>query len=191
MATDSGHDAEAATPSVGSARLAPALHRLRSTLARLRGELELAELDQRPPGSATFAALEQALAQLSEVESLALALPARVYVLDDDPRLAELTANRLRRHGFDVLLGSELHTVVSSVGPGDRLVVDYGLLGERHDSAVESILARSRAIVVSGSASHASRERALAMGAVAYLVKPVEFEVLVALLRGEPEAGSS
>jgi ActR/RegA family two-component response regulator len=171
--------------------MAAELHRLRSTLARLRAELELAELDAVPPGPETFAALEEALSRVGEIESLTLAGACRVHVLDDDARLAELTATRLRRRGFEVLAGEDIEAMRLQLRPGDRLVVDFGLLTDATESVVRDVLAATRAVVISGSVRQATRERALEMGAAAYLVKPVEIDALVALLRQLPEAAPS
>src|SRR5437868_6687851 len=114
MDIDSRREAEAA-----------ALHQLRSTLARLKAELELAELDKLPPGPDAVAALDDAFQLLTALELALLPVTGRVFVLDDDARLAELFANRLRRRGFAVEVGTDLEAVVAQVQSGDRLVVDY------------------------------------------------------------------
>ena len=85
-----------------AAGLLGALHRLRSVLAKLKGELELAELDGVQPGATARAAIEEALAALSAAEHEALARRQRVLVADDDKRLAVLTARQLSREGFAV-----------------------------------------------------------------------------------------
>src|ERR1700676_3629573 len=92
---------ESAIGSHSSPELAAALHRLRSTLARLKAELELAQADgAAPPVSRLLSDLEQAFALLREVERAALGL-VTVLVVDDDARLAELTARGLRRSGYE------------------------------------------------------------------------------------------
>jgi CheY-like chemotaxis protein len=164
-----------------------ALHRLRSALAKLRGELELLELDGRPPGRDVFIAVDEAFDWLSRAEVAALGAPVRVLLADDDGRLAELTATRLRRFGFDVQAVAELSSVVSRLRDGDRVVVDYGLIADAPRSEVERIAGAGRMVVVSGSVAEADRIRALEMGAVAYLVKPVEIEDLARLLRAPAE----
>jgi len=92
---------ESATGSFRSPELAAALHRLRSTLARLKAELELAEAE----GSAAMPGrllgdLNESLMLLQAVEQAAFGV-APVLVVDDDARLAELTARGLRRLGYD------------------------------------------------------------------------------------------
>src|SRR5437868_577669 len=89
------------TGSSSSAELAAALHRLRSTLARVRAELEVADGDRAaPPVEVLLADLREALELLGDVESAALGV-VRVLVVDDDERLGELTARGLRRLGYD------------------------------------------------------------------------------------------
>jgi hypothetical protein len=84
-----------------STELAGGLHRLRSTLARLKAELELAQADGlAPPVSRLLSDLQEALALLREVERAALGL-VTVLVVDDDARLADLTARGLRRSGYE------------------------------------------------------------------------------------------
>ena len=155
-----------------------ALHRLRSTLARLKAELELAEADgAAPPVDRLLEDVEEALAHLSAAEESDTAR-TRVLVLDDDSRLGEITARGLRRLGFEADSSSSLPESL-----GDAvLVIDLGLL----DSVDASGLARLRAarpIVVTGATDRLSRDRAAAAGATDYLVKPVDLEELAAALR--------
>ena len=102
--------------------------------------------------------------------------------------MAELTATRLQRFGFTVESAGELAGALDRLRPGDRLVVDYGMIASGAQAEVAAVLRECRAIVVSGAVSDAAREHALAMGAVAYLVKPVEMAELARLLR-TPAAG--
>jgi len=109
-------------------------------------------------------------------------------VVDDDERLGELTAARLRRLGFAVESVADLESASVRVGAGDRLVVDYGVIADAPAAEVARLIEACRTIVVSGAVSDAARSRALALGAVAYLVKPVEMDELAHLLRA-PAAG--
>jgi CheY-like chemotaxis protein len=176
MGTDSAGTTEPAA-------ISDELHRLRSTLARLRGEVELLELDGRPPGREVFGALEEAFECLHRVEAAALGGSLRVVIADDDPRLAELTAARLRRLGFEVDVAGDLASAVDFLRGEDRLIVDYGLLISAGSSVPANVIGRSGMIVISGAVSDAAREKARELGAVAYLVKPVEIAELARLLR--------
>ena len=113
-----------ATSSSSRPELAAALHRLRSTLARARAELELA----RPDGDSVL--IERLLGDLSEaldvlglVEAAAFSIVS-VLVVDDDERLAELTARGLRRMGYVAESAARLR----ALRPREVVVFDLGVL---------------------------------------------------------------
>src|SRR6266550_1155126 len=82
------------TGSSSRTELAGALHRLRSTLARARAELELADADgDAPPVDKLLGDLGEALDLLGAVETAAFAI-VHVLVLDDDEQRAALKAAR-------------------------------------------------------------------------------------------------
>jgi len=157
--------------------LADALHRLRSTLARLKAELELAELDGAgAPTKRLLDDVREALTHLRAAED-ASRLHAAVLVVDDDVRLAEITARGLRRLGFDADASSSLR----SLRDREVLVVDLSLL-EALDAAAHQDVRASRPIVVTGATDQRSRALAASLDASAYLVKPVELEELAAAI---------
>ena len=167
-----------ATGSSSRPELAAALHRLRSTLARAKAELELAEADgaetalkQRLLGD-----LSEALQLLAQVEAAALSI-VPVLVLDDDGRLGELTARGLRRLGYDAESGSRMRPLK----PGEVVVLDLGLTASL-STADHLILRSARPIVVTGSADPHSRALAEDLSATDYLIKPVEIDDLVAAI---------
>jgi FlaA1/EpsC-like NDP-sugar epimerase len=114
---------DSATGSSPSPELAAALHRLRSTLARLKAELELAESDgaEARPGR-LLDDLNEALMLLQEVEQAAFGV-VPVLVVDDDARLAELTARGLRRLGYD----ADSTSALRQLRPKEIVVFDLGL----------------------------------------------------------------
>ena len=170
MASDTG--------SSRSAELAAALHRLRSTLARVKGELELAEEDGSDvPAARLLADLDEALAHLSSAEE-ALEPAVRVLVVDDDLKLAEITARGLRRRGFEVDAGAGLRVTMS----GEVLVLDLGVLHGLDETALEE-LRSLRPIIVTGGADRASRALGERVNASAYLVKPVDVDELARAIR--------
>jgi CheY-like chemotaxis protein len=165
----------------GSSRrpeLASTLHKLRSTLARLKAELELAEVDGTiPPTDRLLADLDEAFALLGVAEAMSQVL-GRVLVVDDDARLAEITARGLRRMGYEAESTSELRPLRA----GEVLVFDLSLFAALDAGARKSVRA-ARPIVVTGGTDAASRALASSIEASDFLVKPVELEVLAAAIK--------
>jgi len=165
------------TGSSSRPELAAALHRLRSTLARAKAELELAQTDgESPPPDRLLGDLREALQLLGQVEAIALSL-VPVLVLDDDERLGELTARGLRRLGYD----AESRSRMRALRPGEIVVLDLGMSADLGAANREALRA-ARPIVVTGSADPQSRAIAEDLGATDYLVKPVEIDDLVAAI---------
>src|SRR4029077_5423156 len=169
---------ESATGSSPRTDVAVALHRLRSTLARLKAELELAEVDDTaPPIGRLLAGLEEAFALLSSLEEADHAV-VRVLLLDDDGRLAEITARGLRRLGYE----AESGTTLRPLPPGEILVFDLGLLPGL-DAATKEAVRALKPIVLTGATDPASRAIASSLDATDYLVKPVVLEELAAAIK--------
>lgn len=171
-----------ATGSPSSPELAAALHRLRSTLARVKAELELAELD----GEAELAGrlrgdLREALDLLGVVESQVFRV-IPVLVLDDDERLAELTARGLRRLGYEAESAGAMRTL----RPGEVVVFDLSLSASLRPDQ-RAALSAVRPIVVTGAADAASRALADELGASDYLIKPVDPGGLAAAIQRRVE----
>jgi len=166
-----------ATGSSSRPELAAALHRLRSTLARAKAELELAQADgETPLKERLLGDLSEALQLLGQVEAAALSI-VPVLVLDDDERLGELIARGLRRLGYDAESASRLRPLK----PGEVVILDLSLTASL--TAADQVALRSaRPIVVTGSADPHSRAMAEDLGATDYLIKPVELEDLAAAI---------
>jgi CheY-like chemotaxis protein len=157
--------------------LPDALHRLRSTLARLKAELELAEIDgAAPPTRRLLEDVGEALSHLSAAEELSH-LRGSVLVVDDDARLAEITARGLRRLGFDADASSSLRSLKAR----EVLVFDLSLF-EVLDAAARQHVRAGRPIVVTGATDAGSRALASSLDASDYLVKPIELEELAAAI---------
>jgi CheY-like chemotaxis protein len=168
---------DSATGSSPSPELAAALHRLRSTLARLKAELELALEDgAAPPARRLLGDLDEALDLLREVERTALGL-VTVLVIDDDARLAELMARGLRRLGFE----SDSTDSFRESRRGEVVVFDLGLYTGL-DEGARSALRAVRPIVVTGATDPGSWALARSLNASDYLVKPVELDDLAAAI---------
>ena len=166
--------------------VAASLHRLRSTLARLKAELELAEADRiAPPIDRLLAGLEEAFALLSNLEEANNPV-VRVLLLDDDGRLAEITARGLRRLGYE----AESDTAMRPLRTGEILVFDLGLLPGL-DAAARDAVRAARPIVVTGATDPASRAIASSLDAADYLVKPVVLEELAEAIKRRAAEGQS
>jgi len=167
------------TGSSPGADRARSLHRLRSTLARVKAELELAETDgTAPPWQRLLEDLDEAFVLLSEAEDSDVGrVPLRVVVMDDDRRLGDVTARGLRRLGYE----ADSTDVVRGAQAGEVLVVDLGLL-EGLDAAMVEEMRLARPIIVTGSSGHAARLLAGEVETSAYLVKPIELKELAAAI---------
>ena len=175
-----------ATGSSPKADLTAALHRLRSTLARMKAELELSEADgTTTPIDTLLGDLDEALALLGVVEAASHGV-ARVLVVDDDARLAEITARGLRRLGFD----ADSSDTLRSLHKGEVLVFDLGLFPGL-DGAAKKAVHAARPIIVTGATDAAGRALAASLDASDYLVKPVDPEELAAAIRSRLEKASA
>lgn len=153
------------------------MHRLRSTLARARAEIELAGSDGSPPPiDRLLGDLREALDLLGQVEAVVFSTVS-VLVVDDDERLGELMARGLRRLGYEAESAGSLR----ALRPREVVVLDLGVSASL-DADELSALRASRPIVVTGAADPASRALADDLGATDYLVKPVELEELAAAI---------
>ena len=129
-----------------------------------------------PPMESLLDDVREALSHLSAVED-ASHLRGAVLVVDDDVRLAEITARGLRRLGFDADSSSNLRVLRGQ----EVLVFDLSLL-EGLDGAAHQDVRASRPIVVTGATDPASRALASSLDASDYLVKPIELEELAAAI---------
>jgi CheY-like chemotaxis protein len=175
---------ELATGSSPATDITAALHRLRSTLARLKAELELAEVDgTAPPTDRLLADLEEAFGLLGSIEGASQA-PVHVLVVDDDGRLAEITARGLSRLGYAAESSSALRALLA----GEVLVFDLSLLPGL-DAADRKAVRAAKPIVVTGATDPSSRAVAASLDASDYLVKPVDLEQLAAAITRRKAAG--
>jgi DNA-binding response OmpR family regulator len=121
--------------------------------------------------------MQEALELLAEVEAAVFAI-VPVLVVDDDERLAELTARGLRRLGYEAESAGRMRRL----RPREVVVFDLGLSSSLDATALATLRA-ARPIVVTGAADAASRALAEQLGASDYLLKPVDLEGLAAAIR--------
>ncbi|GBD41799.1 Signal transduction histidine-protein kinase BarA [bacterium HR39] len=119
------------------------------------------------------------------------ARPLTVLVVEDDPLGARLLAILLERLGHRVLHAADAADALAVLAaqPVDAVLLDlqlpdvHGLeLARRLRAHPDPRIARVPVVVVSGSDAPAERQRARAVGVVAFLAKPVERSGLAAAL---------
>lgn len=149
----------------------------------MKAELELAEADgTSPPIERLLEDLEEAFGLLSAAEDADQPI-TRVLVVDDDSRLAEITARGLRRLGFEARASATL----GELRPGEVLIVDLGLIEGLDQSHLQEVRA-ARPIIVTGATDRASRTLGDSVDASDYLVKPVELDALSAAIKRRKQA---
>lgn len=117
---------------------------------------------------------------------------AKLLVVDDEPRMAELTAEVLRRAGYDVdvaVSGTEALARIRISSP-DLMLLDY----EMPDMEAPEVLDQLRAggdriefpVIILTGARHGAADQVVGLerGATDYIVKGTDRQVLLARVRG-------
>jgi len=123
------------------------------------------------------------------------ATAGRVLVADDDADILELVSQRLERRGYEVsTAGDGNEALARTVAELPDAVVLDGLMPglEGHEVCAE-LRSRERTaaipvVLLTAKAADADRQRALDVGASAYMVKPFSIDELDQTLRGLIEA---
>jgi CheY-like chemotaxis protein len=113
----------------------------------------------------------------------------RILVVDDNDDVAEMTAEMLKMYGHQALTASDgpkALAVAASEQP-DVVLLDLGLPGMHGLEVAEMLHTKSTGkvpllIAVSGYGRAEDRERSRQAGCEHHLVKPVDFDRLLALL---------
>ena len=119
-------------------------------------------------------------------------MKAKLLVVDDEPRTAELTAELLRRAGYDVevaVSGTEALARIRLSSP-DLMLLDY----EMPDMEAPEVLDQLRSgadriefpVIILTGARHANSDQVVGLerGATDYIVKGTDRQVLLARIRG-------
>ena len=158
------------------------LHQLRSTLARLKAELELAA-DANASSRGLVDSVNEAIALLSSLERETRDAPL-VVVIDDDRRLADAVTQQLQRYGFRVASHATLAELPTNLPNNTKVVVDLSCLRLAKPDDAERIR-HLRPVVVTGSSDPLANIEARSYGAAICLLKPVDSTTLWRLLIAE------
>lgn len=119
-------------------------------------------------------------------------LPAKLLVVDDEPRMAEVTAELLRRAGYAVDVagsGSEALARVRSDSP-DLMLLDYEMADMEAPEVLDTLRSGAERIpfpvIILTGARHAPADQVVGIerGATDYIVKGTDRQVLLARVRG-------
>ncbi|MBL8273506.1 MAG: response regulator [Xanthomonadales bacterium] len=114
----------------------------------------------------------------------------RALVADDDPDLRDLLKLVLEEAGYEVETASSANDALdrATARPPDLLVIDVQMPGLSGNTAVYRLRAQGytgRIVTLSGSVVGDAREAALRAGADAFLLKPVDLEMLLRAAAGD------
>ena len=105
-----------------------------------------------------------------------MSAPARILVVEDEPRLGELLRLYLERDGYTVTVVADGRSAIATVdaGPVDLVVLDLMLPGVGGEAVLAAIRERGDTPVLIASAKRSDQERiaGLRTGADDYLAKP-------------------
>ena len=120
-----------------------------------------------------------------------MAEPAHVLIVDDDPRMVALLERLLMRAGYRVTGVTTIQSALEALGTltPDWVITDLMLpTGDGLDvlTHARGQQPQARVIVMTAFGSEATRQRALALGAHAFLSKPFSSQALLHTLANGP-----
>lgn len=119
--------------------------------------------------------------------------PQTLLVADDDPQVVAALARCLREAGFEVLEAVDGKTAIDHCAsrPPDLAIIDYEMTGLDGERLARQLSARPPLSVIFMSAHRGVQmvQDAVAAGALAYLVKPVDTHQMLAAVRTALERG--
>jgi FixJ family two-component response regulator len=118
-----------------------------------------------------------------------------ISIVDDDQGVREALQRMLRSYGFTTAVFGSAEQFLASGRPSGEscLILDVRMprmtgLGLHHQLVSEGC--RVPIILMTGSPTQGERERAMSMGVVSYLTKPVDEHILLDTLREALQYGS-
>jgi FixJ family two-component response regulator len=115
-------------------------------------------------------------------------IPPLIAVLDDEPKMCKAVARLLMIHGFEVVtftLGEELLAACAARLP-DCLLLDLHMAGINGFEVLERFAAQHvpvPVIVITGHDQPGNAERVQSLGAISYLLKPLDESKLLAVIQ--------
>ena len=111
-----------------------------------------------------------------------------ISIIDDDQAVREALQRMLRSYGFTTAVFGSAEQFLASGRPCDEscLILDVrmpGMTGPGLHHQLISEGCRVPIILITGSPTQAERERAMSMGVVSYMTKPVDERILLDTLR--------
>jgi FixJ family two-component response regulator len=118
-----------------------------------------------------------------------------ISIVDDDQAVREALQRMLRSHGFATEVFASAEQFLTSGRPCNEscLILDVHMPGMTGFGLHRHLVSEGRRvpiILITGSPTSGERERAMAMGAVSYLGKPLDETLLLATLREALQHGS-
>jgi two-component system cell cycle response regulator DivK len=114
----------------------------------------------------------------------------RVLLADDDRVLIHLLSTKLRRHGVETVIAHDAMQALMSAmrSPPDAIVLDIQMPGGTGIEGLRKLKASSKTsaipvIVLSGSGTSETPDQVKALGAAAFLLKPIDPDALYEVLR--------
>ena len=114
----------------------------------------------------------------------------KVLLADDDRVLTHLLSTKLRRHGAEVVVAHDAMQAFMSAmrSPPDVIVLDIHMPGGTGIEALRKLKASTKTsaipvIVLSGSGTGDTPDQVKALGADAFLIKPIDPDALYEVLR--------
>jgi len=119
--------------------------------------------------------------------------PIRALIVDDEGQFVEAIVERLQLRGFDadgVTNGQEAVEMLSHRPPYDVVLLDVkmpGLGGLGVIKQIKEKWPRLQVVLLTGHGSEQDAEEGMQLGAFKYVMKPVNIESLIGILRAASE----
>lgn len=120
----------------------------------------------------------------------------KLLLAEDDPRNRDMLVRRLRRRGFEVLEAADgAAAIEGALNDAPALIImDLAMPGLSGWEAIERIRAagaHTPIIVLTAHSLSEERQRALQLGAQAYLTKPIDLDQLLAAITRLTDSGGT